>query len=602
MRLPSLEGVETDIERVVKLFTSKTQGYERVLADQIHLGATASEIKKALSSWFSSSERKASDCVIVYYAGHGGEEGNFGSHYLFTVDSVAHNLSSTAIETGSLVQCFFESTGNRSANILLILDVCYAGQGGDQLTANLSRNQNVIKGSGFWIISSVDSRTEAADGAFVDALEKVMQNYDWMPSQKEFLNPHDLKDAINDCLKRKCQNKKQAILQAEINVLRARTSAVFVRHPNFKGKSSKSLAINNNLKIQANVSQMEEIEQQLNELKQSEEKDSSHIFPTPQAANLNVDKRESATCVSITTDNVICSQHQQKVDVTSTFLSSLTTQTFYCDVVTVDSQGQETTRSQSQAQFFAEDLGGGMLLEMVFIPGGTFQMGSPESEDSYDDERPQRIVTVKAFLMSKYPITQGQWRVVTTSLLRVNRDLKYTPFDKEDNCRPVEQISWHDAVEFCVRVSEKTGHDYRLPTEAEWEYACRAKTDTPFYFGETITPKLANYDSKYIYRAEASNPSFDQTTKVNCFSANAFGLFGMHGNVWEWCADYWHKSYEDAPTDGSVWLKGGDRDFRILRGGSWRSYPKSCRSASRGRYKASSKSSDIGFRVVYSLE
>lgn len=234
MRLSSLEGVETDIERVVKLFTSETQGYERVLADQIHLGSTASEIKKALSSWFSSPERKASDCVIVYYAGHGGEEGNFGSHYLFTVDSVAHNLSSTAIETGSLVQCFFEGAGNRSANILLILDVCYAGQGGDQLTANLSRNQNVIKGSGFWVIASVDSRTEAADGAFVDALERATQNFDWMSSQEEFLNPHNLVHAINAYLSRECQAKKQALLQAEINVLRSSTQALFIRNPTFQ--------------------------------------------------------------------------------------------------------------------------------------------------------------------------------------------------------------------------------------------------------------------------------------------------------------------------------------------------------------------------------
>jgi hypothetical protein len=256
MGLSSLGGVKTDIERVVQLFTSEAQGYERVLADQIRPGATASTIKNALSAWFSSPERKASDCVIIYYAGHGGEEGNFGSHYLFTVDSDADNLSSTAIETSELVKCFFEGAGDRSANILLILDVCYAGQGGDQLTAALSKSQNVIKGSGFWIISSVDSRTEAADGAFVDALEEAFQDFNWMSSQDEFLNPHNFKDAINDCLKRECLKKKQAISQAEINVLRSSTSAVFIRNPNFKrnldnfleARQEKSKQLKNELK------------------------------------------------------------------------------------------------------------------------------------------------------------------------------------------------------------------------------------------------------------------------------------------------------------------------------------------------------------------
>jgi hypothetical protein len=240
MGLDSLKRVETDIEKVVKLFTSETQGYERVLEEQIELGDTAQNIKHALSRWFSSPERNASDCVIVYYAGHGDEVGNFGSHYLFTIDSVARNLSNAAIETGSLVKCFFEGVGNRSANILLILDVCYAGQGGDQLTDALSKNQNLIKGSGFWVIASVDSRTAAADGAFVDALERAVQDFDWMSSQEEFLNPHNLVHAINDYLSRECHAKKQALLQAEINVLRSSTQALFVRNPKFKLKFSSS--------------------------------------------------------------------------------------------------------------------------------------------------------------------------------------------------------------------------------------------------------------------------------------------------------------------------------------------------------------------------
>jgi hypothetical protein len=235
MELPSLEEVKTDIERVVKLFTSETQRYERVLADQIRLGATASTIKNALSAWFSSPERKASDCVIVYYAGHGAEEGIFGSHYLFAVDSDADNLSSTAIETSELVKCFFEGAGNRPrpANILLILDVCYAGQGGKEFIRALSTIKNVNQGSGVWIIASVDSNTEAGDGTFVDALLKAMQDFNWMSNQDEFLNPNDLIPAVNKYLEPK--------FKAETSVIGSSETIAFIRNPKFKRNSSNYL-------------------------------------------------------------------------------------------------------------------------------------------------------------------------------------------------------------------------------------------------------------------------------------------------------------------------------------------------------------------------
>jgi hypothetical protein len=237
MKLDHLERVETDIDRVVKLFTSEEQGYERRLEEQIELGSTTPIIKDALSRWFSGDEAKASDCIIVYYAGHGDAVGNFDSHYLFTVDSSKRNLSTTAIATHLLIQCFFEGAGNRPANILLILDVCYAGQGGDELMAALStKSQNVIKGSGFWVISSVDSHTQAGDGAFVDALEAVMDknNCDWMHTQEKFLNPYNLTHTINDHLKIECNKKREAILKAEVNCIKNSAPAQFIRNPKFK--------------------------------------------------------------------------------------------------------------------------------------------------------------------------------------------------------------------------------------------------------------------------------------------------------------------------------------------------------------------------------
>ena len=186
---------------------------------------------------------------------------------------------------------------------------------------------------------------------------------------------------------------------------------------------------------------------------------------------------------------------------------------------------------------------------MVAIPGSTFTMGSPKSEEvSTDRERPQHNVAVSPFFMGKYPVTQGQWRAIASRAdLKVNLDLDPEPSyfkepyqDIDRWQRPVQKVNWCQAVEFCERLSKLTGRNYRLPSEAEWEYACRAGTTTPFYFGETITPELANYCGNYTYGEGPIGEYRNQTTPVGQFSANGFGLYDMHGNVWEWCADEWN--------------------------------------------------------------
>jgi formylglycine-generating enzyme required for sulfatase activity len=186
------------------------------------------------------------------------------------------------------------------------------------------------------------------------------------------------------------------------------------------------------------------------------------------------------------------------------------------------------------------------------------------------------------------------------NLPKVNRDLKPDPSKFKGDNRPVEQVSWYDAVEFVERLSRQTGRHYRLPSEAEWEYACRAGTTTPFHFGETLTDKLANYAASKTFAAEPKGEYREQTTPVGSFPPNGFGLYDMHGNVWEWCADPWHESYEGAPTDGSVWEDENDNDnhYRLLRGGSWDSLPEDCRSAYRGTFSPDGRNSYLGFRVV----
>ncbi|NER94485.1 MAG: SUMF1/EgtB/PvdO family nonheme iron enzyme [Symploca sp. SIO1B1] len=275
-------------------------------------------------------------------------------------------------------------------------------------------------------------------------------------------------------------------------------------------------------------------------------------------------------------------------------------QSFDFNVVTVDSQGRETSRQRSQSEFFVEGLGNGVTLEMVAIPRGKFMMGSPTSEKGHgNSESPQHKVTVQPFFLGKYPVTQAQWKAVA-ALPKVNRDLETEPsWFKGDN-HSVEQVSWYDAVEFCARLSKKTGRTYRLPSEAEWEYACRAKTTIPFHFGETITSKLANYKGTRTDNSEPQGEYREQTTPVGHFQvANAFGVYDMHGNVWEWCADSWHDNYQGAPTDGSTWNNDNNNDYRLLRGGSWLSYALSCRSAYRNfDFPGDLHNFAIGFRVV----
>ncbi|MBT9317478.1 formylglycine-generating enzyme family protein [Leptothoe spongobia TAU-MAC 1115] len=230
----------------------------------------------------------------------------------------------------------------------------------------------------------------------------------------------------------------------------------------------------------------------------------------------------------------------------------------------------------------------------MLVPGGEFWMGAAEDEpDSQDSERPRHLVQMSRFLMGRYPVTQAQWKAVT-GLEKEEIDLNPDPSRFKGDHRPVEQVSWFEAVEFCQRLSAQTSREYGLPSEAEWEYACRAGAETPYHFGEKITTEIVNYydnDSKREYRGE--------TTPVNYFGvANALGLCDMHGNVDEWCQDHWHENYKEAPTHGIAWLTSNQNTIRILRGGSWYTEPRACRSAARYNSSPDNRSYNFGFRVV----
>jgi formylglycine-generating enzyme required for sulfatase activity len=249
--------------------------------------------------------------------------------------------------------------------------------------------------------------------------------------------------------------------------------------------------------------------------------------------------------------------------------------------------GAVVERVPGQAQAWWEDLGGGTTLELVDVPAGHFHMGSTQAV--YPDEQPAHRVSVPAFRLGRGPVTQAQWRAV---------------MGKAAACRfngpalPVENVSWQGAVRFCERLSARKGRAYGLPSEAQWEYACRAGTRGPFACGETITTDAANYNGEFVFAAEPKGVYRHVTTEPGAFAPNAFGLLDMHGNVWEWCADHWHNHYQGAPSDGRAWVHGGHASLRVARGGCWHDTPQVCRSAARLAYAAGEGDEFVGFRVM----
>ncbi len=236
-----------------------------------------------------------------------------------------------------------------------------------------------------------------------------------------------------------------------------------------------------------------------------------------------------------------------------------------------------------------ENLPNGITLKMVSLPAGQFLMGSPDSDpDARDNEKPPHQVQVNGFAIGKYSVTQAQYEAV---MGKNPSHFKNNSWLKNNLQNPVEQVSWNDAQAFCQKLSQITGKTYRLPTEAEWEYACRAGTTTRYYFGDDAS-QLGDY-AWYIANSQS------KTHPVGQKKPNAWGLYDMSGNVWEWCEDDWHDNYIGAPTDGSAWINNNDNDYRIRRGGSWYYDPNNCRSAYRSNYnRRGLTDDDFGFRVV----
>ncbi|MEM6352243.1 MAG: SUMF1/EgtB/PvdO family nonheme iron enzyme [Cyanobacteria bacterium P01_D01_bin.14] len=531
------------------------------------------------------------DNVWLFFAGHG--RLHEGKDYLMPIDVDPDDIEDTALELSDITGCL-RAWG--ADNIVLLLDACredgsrgMAGIGTDLQPGIVtfyscsprqsSYEIDALQQGAFTHALLEGIRLQGANSrATVQRLDQYLQ--DEVPKlgkryQKEIQNPYTAVEPLSkNCL----------ILLPD----RARLEDVVALKSNAQGAElDNDLALAEKLWDRVLVASPGDRDARRAirriAVKQFQQQSSTPV-PVP----------DTASSRSVT--EVAESAPYAESDATPTVKKTAPTFTF--ETVTVDAKGNITKRAQRQAEYRRQNLGQGVHLDLVMIPGGTFQMGSADGEGD-SDERPRHQVTVKPFLIGKYPVTKAQWKAVA-ALPKVKRDLKPDPARFKGANHPVEQVDWDMATEFCERLSKHTGREYRLPSEAEWEYACRAGTSTPFHFGKTLTSDLANYDANYTYGDGPKGNYRNQTTDVGSFPANAFGLHDMHGNVWEWCLDHWHENYDGAPTDGSAWTKGGYDTKPLLRGGSWYNNPGSCRSALRVRLARDNIFNDVGFRIVSS--
>ena len=600
----SLKYTANDAEKM-RDFLLKEAGFDEVLyysdyspsINNISTRPTRSGLLRLLKVTFEKEFMGAGDNFWFFFSGHGARVK--GIDYIIPSDAFIEDIESSAISVNYIIQRLQRCGAD---NVVLILDACR------EQASNISKD---IKGVG------EQTEKEAREKGVITICSCSPNEYSWelkdlqqgvftyalleglgskgKKATVERLNEH-LKYRVKELAK--SQGKQTPSIMAD-----PIEKSHLILMPKYATKSDISML--KNYCYQAQVDENFELAESLwiRLLETGVDRDAIKALQ-----KIAIQKQKIEVSPYIEDKNFESKDTNAKKHVSIEELEKGKLFTF--EVVKVNSSGSIVNRRQESARQKIEDLGDGIELEMVYIPGGTFMMGSPENEEERnDDEGPQHNVTVSPFFMGKYPVTQGQWRAIASQTnLKVKLDLNPEPSrftgsyqDIDRWQRPVEQVKWTEAVEFCERLSKLTGKDYRLPSESEWEYACRAGTTTPFYFGETITPELVNYDGNFTYGKSPKGEYRKETTPVGQFPPNAFGLYDMHGNVYEFCQDVYHENYNEAPTDGSAWEIEGysDSNRRVCRGGSWSSNPRRCRSANRDIYYSDEMVDlNFGFRLV----
>ena len=543
---------------------------------------TRSGLLRLLTVTFENEFMAAGDNFWFFFSGHGARVK--GVDYIIPSDAFIEDIESSAISVSYIIQRLQRCGAD---NVVLILDACR--EQGDNISKDIKgmgeQTEKEAREKGVITICSCSPNEyswelkDLQQGVFTYALLEGLGSKG-RKATVERLNEH-LKYRVKELAK--SQGKQTPSIMAD-----PIEKSHLILMPKYATKSDISML--KNYCYQAQVNENFELAESLwiRVLETGVDRDAIKALQ-----QIAIQKQKIETSLYRNNENFESKDTNAKKRVS--IEESEKGELFTFEVVKVNDVGEIVNRRQESARQKIEDLGNGIKLEMVYIPGGTFLMGSPDTEAKrFDDEGPQHKVTLKPFYMSKYSITQEQYQAIMGD----------NPSHFKGKNRPVESVSWYDATNFCQKLSKKIGGKYSLPSESQWEYACRAGTTTPFHFGETITTDLANYrgiDYKKWSGCYGKGPKGkfrQETTPVGEFPPNTFGLYDMHGNVWEWCADDFHKNYNGAPTDGSVWLN-GDKEKSPLRGGSWLSIPSLCRSAIRDDYaRRVDRLINIGFRLV----
>ena len=550
--------------------------------DNFSTRPTRSNLLRLLTVTFKKEFMGAGDNFWFFFSGHGARVK--GIDYIIPSDAFIEDIESSAISVNYIIQRLQRCGAD---NVVLILDACR--EQGDNISKDIKgmgeQTEKEAREKGVITICSCSPNEyswelkDLQQGVFTYALLEGLGSKG-RKATVERLNEH-LKYRVKELAK--SQGKQTPSIMAD-----PIEKSHLILMPKYATKSDISML--KNYCYQAQVNENFELAESLwiRVLETGVDRDAIKALQ-----QIAIQKQKIETSPYRNNENFESKDTNAKKRVS--IEESEKGELFTFEVVKVNDVGEIVNRRQESARQKVEDLGNGIKLEMVYIPGGTFLMGSPDTEAKrYDDEGPQHKVTLKSFYMSKYSITQEQYQVIMDG----------NPSSFKGKNRPVENVSWYDATNFCQKLSKKIGGKYSLPSESQWEYACRAGTSTPFYFGDTITTDLANYrgtdykKSSGCYGKGPKGKFREETTPVGEFPPNAFGLYDMHGNVFEWCADDFHENYNGAPTDGSVWLN-GDKDKVRLRGGSWADNPTYCRSAFRGNCdRRDDRSINIGFRLV----
>jgi formylglycine-generating enzyme required for sulfatase activity/uncharacterized caspase-like protein len=577
-------------------------------------------MSKAIEQFFG--ERQADDFLLLYFSGHGdlGSGGPSQQQLHFCGSTSSRKTNKRLVESSAMPADFLKRQMglSRAKNIVVILDCCYSGAiDGDQLKKGEDEiNFSELQASGRVILASSSAwRTSLQNkngmSVYTRYLVEGMEGAAY-PGQGKWITASALHHYADRQLGIEHKDRPPKIIVEEtgfdLPVVKAPKPDAKLQYRKAVDELFQELDAELGLKFNGEISdsldrgqldtlrdrlnldngEAQGIEQQVQKpylVREKQRQDYASYFEEAIQSGKALNDRQRRRLEQIRQNinlgpadtaaieqSVIEQSPDLKNSLNLTVEAAAPTFTFEYASIAVPSL--KITTHPGRAEYFSEDLGNGVMIDMVRIPASEFWMG-------------------------KFQVTQAQWKAVAL-LPQINQKLDPDPAHFKGEDLPVEQVSWLDAIECTDRLSQKTGHSYRLPSEAQWEYACRAGTITSFHFGETISNDLANYDGRHVYEKGPKGVFLKKTTPVGSFPPNAFGLFDMHGNVWEWCADLW----QDTPQDSSI------RDFphggqnldpkvkRVLRGGSWYMHPVGCCSAYRDKSDAISRNANDGFRLI----